>query len=219
MTIADPRQRTAAEAIVHVCHRLWERGLVAGQDGNVSVRLAPDRILVTPAGFSKGDLTVHDLCVVSGTGDRLEGRHAPSSELSVHLRAYAKRADVHAVVHAHPVTATGFAVVGETLPHGVLPEITVLLGRIPLVPYATPGTPAVACAFDPWWEAHDVFLMANHGALTLGSDLVVAHQRMESLEHAARIVTAARLVGAVHALPPDEVVALESLHAARRRSP
>ncbi len=213
----EPAWGATAEAIVRVCRRLWTRGLIAGQDGNVSVRVAPDRILVTPAGFSKVDVTADDLVLLSEAGDRLAGRHAPSSEVAVHLRAYQCRPDVGAVVHAHPVTATGFAVAGETLPDGVLPEVTVLLGRIPLVPYATPGTPEVASAFGPWWAEHDVFLMAHHGALALGSDLTIAHQRMESLEHAARIIAAARSLGTVPPLPPEAVAVLEAQRAARRR--
>jgi L-fuculose-phosphate aldolase len=194
----------ARRAIVEVCRLLWERGLVAGSDGNVSVRLDTRRILVTPAGMSKRALLGRDLVVVNLNGQRLRGRHEPSTELGVHLRAYARRPDVAAVVHAHPPVATGFAVAGESLPEGVLPEITLLLGRVPLVPYATPGTEALADRFDQYWTGNDAFLMANHGALTLGSRLEVAHQRMESLEHAARIVAAARALGRVRELTPDQ---------------
>jgi L-fuculose-phosphate aldolase len=217
MSTRFPQYHAAATQIVRVCQRLYARGLIAGQDGNVSVRVEPGLVLVTPAGFSKVDVTADDLVLLTIDGDRVEGEHAPSSEVAVHLRAYQQRPDVAAVVHAHPVHATGFAVVGETLPHDVLPEVTVLLGRIPLVPYSTPGTPAVALAFDPFWAEHDVFLMQNHGAVALGRDLTVAHQRMESLEHAAQILLAARTVGPVPSLPRRAVAELEALHAARRR--
>lgn len=198
-------------AVVAVCRRLWDRGLVAGQDGNVSVRVAGDRLLVTPAGFSKTDLTAEALATVALDGTVVGGAHPPSSELAVHLAAYRHRGDVGAVVHAHPPTATAFAVAGETLPSTVLAEITVLLGPVPLVPYATPGTPGVAERFAPWWDGHDAFLMANHGALTLGADLRAAHQRMESLEHAARILWGARVLGRVGGLAPADVAALVAL--------
>jgi L-fuculose-phosphate aldolase len=215
-TPIPPQFRDAAAHIVRVCQRLDARELIAGQDGNVSVRVAPDRILVTPAGFSKYALTPDDLVLLALDGTQYAGTHAPSSEVAVHLRAYQQRPDVHAVIHAHPVHATAFTVIGETLPHDVLPEVTVLLGRIPFVPYATPGTPEVAVAFDRWWADHDVFLMEHHGALTVGGTLALAEQRMESLEHAARILLVARAAGPVGALPRRAVKELEALHAARR---
>ena len=202
------------KAIATACRRLWERGLVAGQDGNVSARVGRDRILVTPAGYSKVDVTPGDLVLLRLDGTKLSGRDPASSEVAVHLRAYARRPDVRAVVHAHPPTATGFALVGETLPELVLTEVGVLLGPIPLVPYGTPGTTQLADRFDPFWTGHDVFLMANHGALTLGSDLRVAHQRMETLEHAARVVATARGLGRLQELEPGQV---RTLRAARPR--
>ena len=205
----------ARRAIVQVCRRLWERGLIAGQDGNVSVRLGADRILVTPAGMSKVDVAPDDLVEVSLEGRRLEGGRRPTSELSLHLRIYRRRNDVQAVVHAHPPTATGFAVAGEALASRVLPEIIFLVGSVPLVPYATPGTEALADRFEPYLDRHDAFLMANHGATTVGPSLLVAHQRMESLEHAARILLAARQLGRVNELAPEDVRAIEE---ARRRA-
>ncbi len=201
-----------------VCRRLWERGLVAGQDGNVSARLSDNRILVTPSGFSKVDVGPSDLVVLSLDGTRISGAHEASSEIAVHLRAYQRRGDIGAVVHAHPPTATGLAVAGESLPDNVLPEVTVLLGAVPLVPYATPGTTGLADQFDPYWAHHQVFLMANHGALTVGPTLRVAHQRMETVEHAARILAAARGFGHVGNLEPSQVLALKSAHLNARQS-
>lgn len=194
--------------IVDVCRRLYERGLIAGQDGNVSVRLAPDRILVTPAGMSKVDVGSADLVELSLAGKPVRGAHRASSEVLVHLRVYQRRPDVQAVVHAHPPTATGFAVAGEGFSDCVLPELIYQLGHVPLVPYATPGTDALADQFEPWLATHNAFLMANHGALTLGSSLVIAHQRMESLEHAAKILLTARLLGRVTELTHAQVHAL-----------
>jgi L-fuculose-phosphate aldolase len=203
------------QEIVDVCRRLYERGLIAGQDGNVSVRVGHDRVLVTPAGMSKVDVRADDLVEVTLAGERLRGYRQPSSEVSVHLRIYARRSDVRAVVHAHPPTATGFAVAGEGFDSDVLPEVIFLLGRVALVPYEMPGTAALADRFEPFIDAHDAFLMANHGAVTLGPSLLLAHQRMESLEHAARIVLTARLLGRVNVLSPAQVAELIS---ARQRA-
>jgi len=198
----------AASRIVTVCRRLYERGLIAGPDGNVSVRLSADRVLVTPCGLSKGELAEGDLVEVALDGRRLAGDRDPSSEVILHLRMYSRRPDVRAVVHAHPPVATGFAVAGEGLEAPVLPELIAQMGPVPLVPYATPGTSELAEVFEPFIAAHDAFLMANHGALTVGPTLQSAHQRMESLEHAARILLAARQLGGVRELTPAQVAPL-----------
>jgi L-fuculose-phosphate aldolase len=198
-------------AIVAACRTLWERGLVAGRDGNVSARLDERHLLITPAGFSKRDLRERDVSVVDvTTGTRVDGPD-PSTEIALHLRAYGRRSDIRAVVHAHPATATAFAVIGEPIPQDILPEITVLLGAVPIVPYGRPGTPELADRFEHFWTGHNVFLMANHGALTLGPDLRLAMQRMESLEHAARVLATARTLGDARRLGAAEVRALEDL--------
>jgi L-fuculose-phosphate aldolase len=196
------------EAIVDVCRRLYERGLVAGHDGNVSVRLPNGLILVTPAGISKRSLAPDDLVVVDGAGS-VQGSGRPSSEIGMHLRIYERRPDTLAVVHAHPPTATGFAVAGEGFMAPVLPEVILQMDEVPLLRYATPGTDAVADSIEQCLMAgHSAFLMANHGATTLGATLTEAHQRMESLEHAARILLTARLLGRVNELSASDVGAL-----------
>ena len=198
----------AGREMVLVCRRLYERGLIAGPDGNVSIRIGPDRILVTPAGMSKVDVTPDDLVELSLDGSRERGRRCASSEVAVHLRIYERRPDVQAVVHAHPPTATGFAVAGEDFSACVLPEMIFQVGWVPLVPYATPGTAELADRFEPFLANHDAFLMANHGAVTVGRSLLVAHQRMESLEHTAKILLTARTLGRVNALSAENVRAL-----------
>ena len=212
-------QRTrpgVSDEIVLVCRRLYERGLVAGPDGNVSVRQEDGSILVTPSGLSKVDVTPDDLVVVTLDGRVREGRHAPSSELRMHLRIYQRRPDVDAVVHAHPPAATGFAVAGEAFVAPVLPEVILQLGEVPLVPYATPGSDALADAFEPFLASHDGFLMANHGATTVAPTLTTALQRMESLEHAARILLAARALGRVNELSAADVRSLRATREGRR---
>lgn len=204
----ETERREAALGIVRVCKRLYERGLVAGPDGNVSVRLGDGMIFVTPSGKSKVDVATDDLVVVDGEGQVVDGAEKPSSELRMHLLLYARRPDVRAIVHAHPPTATGFAVAGESFVAPVLPEVILQMREVPLVRYATPGTDALAECFEPYVADHDAFLMANHGATTMGATLEQAHQRMESLEHAARIVLVARTLGRVNELSAAEVQAL-----------
>ena len=198
--------------IIRICRRLYERGLIAGQEGNVSARLPDGNVLITPAGASKVDLHEADLVVVSPTGQRVAGSGRPSSELGMHLRIYQLRRDARAVVHAHPPFATALAVAGEDLMAPVLPEVVVQTGGVPLVPYATPGTPALAAAIEPFLSRHDAFLMANHGATSFGSTLSIAHQRMETLEHAARIVFLARVLGRVSMLTDEQRDAVLALY-------
>lgn len=200
--------RALREEIVSVCRRLYERALIAGPDGNVSVRLVDDAVLVTPAGMSKVDVGPDDMVVVGMDGRRISGYREPSSEVTLHVRIYSRRPDVGAVVHAHPPVATGFAVAGLGLDDYVLPELIVQVGMVPLVPYATPGSAALSDECEPYMSAHDAFLLANHGAVTTGPTLLVAHQRMESLEHAARITLVARQLGRVNELTPAQVAAL-----------
>lgn len=203
-----PDWEQSANAVVHVCRRLYLRGLIAGPDGNVSVRLSDGSILVTPSGLSKIDVTPESLLAVDGNGVVVAGEGRPSSELKMHLRIYARRADVNAVVHAHPPTATGFAVAGYSFVAPVLPEVILQMGTVPLVRYATPGTDALADNFEPYLDGHDAFLLANHGATTIGTTLALAHQRMESLEHAAKILLVARSLGRVNELSAADVMAL-----------
>lgn len=201
--------------IVEVCRRLYERGLISGTEGNVSVRIPGNRILVTPAGMAKADVRADDLVEVTLEGKRVRGARPQSTEIGVHLRLYGRRPEVGAVVHAHPPTATGFAVAGESFSACVLPEVIFQVGWVPLVPYEMPGTQDLADRFEPFLETHDAFLMANHGAVTCGATLSVAHQRMESLEQAARIMLTARLLGRVNELTSADV---SKLMAARTRA-
>ena len=198
-----------AREIVLCCRRLWQAGLIAGQDGNITVRYQPDRLLVTPRGLLKADLNPEDLVEVDLEGRHLGGSRQASTELDLHLRVYRRRQDCGAVVHAHPPTATAFAVAGECIPGDVLPEIALLMGEVPVVPYATTGTPALGDAAEPFLEAHEAVLLANHGALAWGATLAAARIRMESLELAARILLAARTLGRVTRLTRDQMHDLE----------
>lgn len=187
----------ARREIVEVCRRLYDRGLIAGQDGNVSVRIKEDRILVTPAGLSKVDVRASDLVELQLEHEHeksSKGKGQESSEVEVHFAAYAIRPDIRAVVHAHPPVATGFSVAGETVEHPMLAELKYGVGTVPLVTYAQPGSRALAELAAESLRSYDVVLLQYHGAVTMGPSLMVAHQRMESLEHAACILLAARQV-------------------------
>jgi L-fuculose-phosphate aldolase len=205
-----------ARDLVRCCRGLWEAGLIAGADGNVSIRFAPDRILVTPRSRLKCELEPADIVEVNLEGRHRDGCRQATTELDLHLRVYRRRPDCGAVVHAHPPFATAFAVAGEPIPEDVLPEITLLMGDVPVVPYATTGTPALGDAVEPYVAGREAVLLANHGALTWGGDLAQARIRMESLEHGARILLAARGLGRINRLTAEQTEALHRLRGSSR---
>ena len=209
--------RDVARRMALCCRQLAERGLIAGQDGNLAVRVGRDRVLVTPRGVIKALVAPSDMVLVDLSGRKRRGRCNPTSELDLHLRILRRRRDVAAVVHAHPPTATGFATAGEELDAFALPELIFLIGRVPLVPYGTPGTPALADRVEPFLAEHDALLLANHGAVTLGRTLDEAWARMESLEHAALILWTARTLGRVTPLAHEAVAQLQRLRARAHR--
>ena len=197
-----------ARRMAQCCRQLAERGLIAGQDGNLSVRLGRDRALVTPSGVIKALVGPLDMVEVDFQGRKRRGRRNPTTELDLHLRILTRRPDVGAVVHAHPPVATAFAVTGQSFPIFVLPELILQCGQVPLVPYGTPGTPELGDCLEPHLAGHDAWLLANHGAVTVGPTLDAAWVRMESLEHAARIIWAARALGKVNELSHEAVARL-----------
>jgi len=215
----DPIERLRRE-IVAVGRRLYERGLVGGGEGNVSARLPGGRVLATPSGVSKGFLSPEALVVTDSSGRPLGGGR-PSSELKMHLKIYALREDAMAVVHAHPPTATGFAIAGRALDECVVPEVIATLGQVPIVPYATPSTDELPERMAPWIASHDALLLANHGAVTYAATLARAIDTMESIEQAARSLLVAHLLGRVNRLSREEVDRLMALdpYGARVRNP
>ncbi len=201
-------RRAVADRMALCCRQLAERGLIAGQDGNLAVRLGPDRVLVTPTGVIKALVGPADMVEVDLRGRKRRGRHNPTSELDLHLRILTRRPDVGAVVHAHPPVATGLAVAGQDLHILVLPELILQCGEVPLVPYGTPGTPELGDRLEPYLLGHEAWLLANHGAVTVGPTLDAAWIRMESLEHGARIIWVARTLGRVNELSPEAAARL-----------
>jgi L-fuculose-phosphate aldolase len=206
-----PDEQQSRLDIVEVGRRLWVQGFVASNDGNISVRLGPDRLLTTPKSVSKGFMTPEMLVVTDLSGTKISGARDASSELKMHLEVYHQRPDVGAVVHAHPATATGFAVAGVPLTRAVLAEVITTLGGIPIAEYATPSTAELPAAIRDYIKAHDGLLLANHGALAVAGDLFTAYHRMETIEHFAKISLVARQLGREHLLSRDEVVRLQGL--------
>jgi L-fuculose-phosphate aldolase len=197
--------------IVEVGRRMYARGYTASNDGNISVRLGADRLLMTPKSVCKGFMTPDMMCVTDLDGRKLQGERDPSSEMLMHLEVYRQRPDVQAVVHAHPPTATGFAVAGIPLDRAVLAEVLTTLGSIPIAEYATPSTKELPEAVRKYIKAHDGMLLANHGALTVGADLFGAYYKMETIEHFAKISLVARLLGRENLLSREEVLRLQEL--------
>ena len=197
--------------IVEVGRRMYARGYTASNDGNISVRLGSDRLLMTPKSVCKGFMTPDMMCVTDLEGRKLQGDRDPSSEMLMHLEVYRQRPDVHAVVHAHPPIATGFAVAGIPLDRAVLAEVLTTLGSIPIAEYATPSTKELAEAVRKYIKAHDGMLLANHGALTSGADLYAAYYKMETIEHFGKISLVARLLGRENLLAREEVDRLQAL--------
>ncbi len=204
--------------MVAIGRRLYEAGLVAGTDGNISVRLIADRILVTPAGACLGELQPGDL-VYASAGGEIPAAGRPTSELPMHCAAYAARADIGAVIHAHPPITTAMTVAGLSLAEPVLPEIVLLLGSIPTAPYATPSTAAGARVVAPLLREHDAIVLDRHGILAVGPDLIDALHKIEKVEQCARIILAAHSTGAMRTLPAVEVANLARMRLANRPAP
>jgi L-fuculose-phosphate aldolase len=197
--------------IVEVGRRMYARGYTASNDGNISVRLGADRLLMTPKSVCKGFMTPEMMCVTDLEGRKLQGDRDPSSEMLMHLEVYRQRPDAQAVVHAHPPIATGFAVAGIPLDRAVLAEVLTTLGSIPIAEYATPSTKELPAAVRKYVRAHDGMLLANHGALTLAGDLYGAYYKMETIEHFAKISLVARLLGRENLIAREEVDRLQGL--------
>lgn len=198
-------------AMCAVGKRLYAERLVVAWDGNMSVRLDATRLLATPAGACKGDLAPEDLVIVDLDGALLAGSRPPSSEIKLHLAAYRARADVRAVVHAHPPTAVALTLAGIGLDTRLLPELVLTLGEVPTAPYALTGTAEVPASLAPFLPGHNAVLLSHHGALTLGSNLWQAFYRMEQIEHGARIIALARQLGTPQPLPAARLAELDKL--------
>jgi L-fuculose-phosphate aldolase len=190
------------------------RHFAPATDGNISVRLDGSRVLTTPTCISKGMMTTDDLVVTDLEGRRLSGARPPSTELAMHLLIYRFRPDVYAICHAHPPIATGFAAAGVPLDKAILSEAVFSLGCVPLAPYGTPGTSELCDSIEPLLRNYDAILLANHGAVTYGPDLLTAFFRMETVEHFAHVSLVTQLLGKQAVLSAGDV---DKLLASRAR--
>lgn len=188
-------------AICEVGRRLWQCGLIGGAEGNISCRLSPRQLLITPSGVSKGHLKPNDILIIDLKGQLVKGEGKVSSEVKLHTVIYANRPDCQAVVHAHPPVATGFALAGEEIPDNLLPESAYVLGSVATVPFSMPGTQEVPDRIEPLLEGYKTFLLASHGAAVMGKDLYDACYRMETLERVAAVILHAKALGGAKPLP------------------
>ncbi len=205
--------REIKEMICDVCHKMWQLGWVAANDGNISVKMEDGTFWITPSGVSKSFIKPDMLLRVNADMETLEGKKElkPSSEMKMHMRCYQERSDIGAVVHAHPPTATGFAVANKPLDDYSMIESVITIGSVPVTPYGAPSTYEVPDAIAPYLPYHDVLLLQNHGALTVGCDLITAYYRMETLELFAKISLTAHLLGGAKELPRDKIAQLLDL--------
>lgn len=201
------------EQICDICHKMWQLGWVAANDGNVSVKLPDGTFLATPTGMSKSFITPEKLVHIDQDGQILDASAGlkPSSEIKMHLRCYKEREDVGAVLHAHPPVATGYAVANKPLDEYSMIETVIALGSIPMTPYGTPSTYEVPDRIAPYLGEHDALLLQNHGALTVGADLITAYYRMETLELFAKISLNAHLLGGAKEISRENIDRLISM--------
>lgn len=178
----------AKNTIIEIGKRMYQKGFVAANDGNISCKVNEDTIWTTPTGVSKGYMTPDMLVKMKLNGEVLEGTNKPSSEVKMHIRVYQENPMVNAVTHAHPLVATSFAIAGICLDKAILPEAVVQLGTVPIATYATPGTQGIPDSIAPYCNSHNAVLLANHGAISWGKNLLEAYYRMESLEYYATIL-------------------------------
>lgn len=195
------------EEMCDICHKMWQLGWVAANDGNVSAKLPDGTFLATPTGISKSFITPEKLVHIDRDGNVLDGLEGfrPSSEIKMHLKCYTEREDVGAVLHAHPPVATGYAVANVPLDDYSMIETVIAIGSVPVTPYGTPSTNEVPEAIAPYLGEHDVMLLQNHGALAVGADVLTAYYRMESLELFAKISLNAHLLGGAQELSRENI--------------
>jgi L-fuculose-phosphate aldolase len=219
--MANPRrtERQLRDDLIRFSRLCYERRLLVALDGNLSARLGAEQVLCTRAGCHKGLVTDDDLLVVERHGQLARGNGRPTSELAMHLACYDARPDVAAVIHAHPPICTAFTIAGVTLARCVLPEVVLTLGAVPTLPYDTTGTRALAERVGQAVAQHDAMMLDRHGAVCVGSSLLDAFCKLETMEHMAQVMKAAHELGAIRDLPCDEAVHLRKMGLARYGGP
>lgn len=204
------------QQICDIGKRIYDKGMVAANDGNISVKLNDNEFLCTPTGVSKGFMTPEYICKVDADGKVIEANPGfkPSSEIKMHMRVYKERPDVNAVVHAHPMYATGFAIAGIPLTQPIMPEAVISLGAVPIAEYGTPSTEEIPDAVSKYLQSYDAVLLENHGALSFSDSLVNAYHKMESVEFYAKLLYISKQLGGPKELSQSQV---ERLYEIRRQ--
>jgi L-fuculose-phosphate aldolase len=197
--------KVVAEEVIAIGKRIYEKGFVASNDGNISVRLSGDRVLITPSGVSKGFMHASDMVLTDIQGHIISGSRKPSTEIQMHVTVYQERPDINSVCHAHTPYATAFAVAGLSIDEPALTEVVVSLGAIPLVPFGVTGTPELSDNLRPFLKNHNAFLLANHGALAIGKNLLSAYYNLETLEHTAHILYLAKQLGGAKTFTAEQI--------------
>ncbi len=202
--------------ICEIGKRIYNRGMVAANDGNISVKLNDNEFLCTPTGVSKGFMTPDYICKVDRDGKVIQANAGfkPSSEIKMHMRVYKERPDVNSVVHAHPVYATGFAIAGIPLTQPIMPEAVIALGCVPIAEYGTPSTEEIPNAVSKYLQSFDAVLLENHGALTYSDSLLNAYHKMESVEFYAKLLYISKHLGGPKELSQEQV---QRLYEIRRK--
>ncbi|MFZ2088605.1 MAG: class II aldolase/adducin family protein [Desulfobaccales bacterium] len=211
-----PNEQALKQEMVIVCRMMHQKDLIAALDGNVSVKCG-EHLLTTPSGVNKGFLRMDQIITVDWEGRVVRGEGQPTSELAMHLAVYRRRSGVKAVIHAHPPLVTAFSIAGVSLEDFILPEVVMSLGVVPTAAYATPTTSEVPESIQGLIERYDALILERHGALTVGSDLMDAYNKMEKLEHSALVILTALQLGRVRQLPPQEVEKLIQLRQLKKR--
>lgn len=196
--------------ICDIGKRIYDRGMVAANDGNISVKLNDNEFLCTPTGVSKGFMTPEYICKVDADGKVLQAYEGfkPSSEIKMHMRVYKERPDVRSVVHAHPMYATSFAIAGIPLTEPIMPEAVIALGCVPIAEYGTPSTDEIPDAVSKYLQYFDAVLLANHGALAYSDSLLGAYHKMESVEFYAQLLYQSKMLGGPKQLNEEQVKGL-----------
>lgn len=204
-------EKEIREQICEAGKRLWLKGWVASNDGNISMRLGDNYVIATPTGVSKGFMSPDMLVKVDMDGNLRGGYLKPSSEIKIHLEAYRRRDDIRAVLHAHPPVCTGYAVANIPLDTPILPEVVISLGKVPLAKYGTPSTTELSDSIAGLVPCHDAILLANHGAMTLGKDIMDAYYKMETVELLATIALTAHQLGGAKTFSAPEIQKLKEV--------
>jgi len=197
-------ENEARKLIVEIGKLMYDKGYVTSSDGNISYRLGENLILATPTQVSKGRMSEDMMALTDLDGNALNDKRM-SSEIKMHLLIYNMRPDINAVCHAHVPHGTAFAAAGLAIDAPILSEVILTLGCVPLTAYGTPSTPELTDALKPYVEHHNALLMENHGVVAYGKDLWQAFDRLETLEHTAKIAILAKTLGGANNLPKDAI--------------